>query len=570
MEFMPTAAAPNIAVTGSASRHTPVAGKGIASSFSTSRGASGASSLSSDAWQRWLAAGLLSGLVSSRAVCRKSGVTSVRAYGRGRGDISPAEIRELTERKQARERSDFDGQQDMFERNGGPPAVRESAWVNEERRLFKAAHVSAGIDFSKYEDIEVETEGGQGTEEGMETFQDACDRFGLHEDLTANIARCGYNVPTPVQKHSIPAVLGGSDVLVTAQTGSGKTAAFLVPIVAAALKAGQRPFTRGPAHPTSVVLAPTRELCQQIAVEARRLCFRSSCRVVEIYGGADSRPQLAGLAKGCEIVVCTPGRLEDFLSRGFVSMESVQFLALDEADRMLDMGFEPSIRSIVENHGMPEPGVGEEGRQTMMFSATFPQEMQDMALDYLHHAYYMIRVGRVGATTSMVEQRFVDATNTWDKQSMLPDILKGVVDEKGEIASTIVFANQKRIVDDIFRYLNQQSIRAVPVHGDHEQRDRNQAIADMKTGRASVLVATDVASRGLDLPGVGHVVNFDLPANEEDYVHRIGRTGRIGNKGVATSLVGNKETALRGIVKNLQQDKDAPKLPKWLTDLARS
>eukprot|EP00930_Biecheleria_cincta_P011198 TRINITY_DN1137_c0_g1_i1.p1 TRINITY_DN1137_c0_g1~~TRINITY_DN1137_c0_g1_i1.p1 ORF type:complete len:583 (-),score=121.35 TRINITY_DN1137_c0_g1_i1:148-1851(-) len=567
MEFMPAAATPIIAVTASAIRHTLVAGKGSASSSSTSRGAS---SPSSDAWQRWLAAGLVSRLVSSRAICRRSGVTALRAYGGKQNNLSYTEIQALSAKKQARERSEFDSAQNLYERNGGPPHVTESAWLNEERRLFKAAHVSAGIDFSRYEDIEVETEGGQGTEKGMETFQDACDRFGLHEDLSANINRCGYAVPTPVQKHAIPAVLGGSDVLVTAQTGSGKTAAFLVPIVAAALKAGRRPFARGPAHPTSVVLAPTRELCQQIAVEARRLCFRSPCRVVEIFGGSPSRPQLEGLSKGCEIVVCTPGRLEDFLSRGFVSMESVQFLALDEADRMLDMGFEPSIRSIVENHGMPEPGVGEEGRQTMMFSATFPQEMQDMALDYLHHAYYMIRVGRVGATTSMVEQRFVDATNTWDKQSMLPDILKGVVDEKGEIASTIVFANQKRIVDDIFRYLNQQSIRAVPVHGDHEQRDRNQAIADMKTGRASVLVATDVASRGLDLPGVGHVVNFDLPANEEDYVHRIGRTGRIGNKGVATSLVGNKETALRGIVKNLQQDKDAPKLPKWLTDLARS
>lgn len=475
----------------------------------------------------------------------------------------------LTERKQARERNDFDTQQTLYERNGGPAPIRETTWMNEERRLFKSAHVSAGIDFAKYDSIEVETEGGQGTEKGMETFQDACDRFALHEDLTANIERCGYNVPTPVQKHSIPAVLGGSDVLVTAQTGSGKTAAFLVPIVAAALKAGQKPFEKGPALPTSVVLAPTRELCQQIAQEAKRLCFRSSCRVVEIYGGADSRPQLAGLAKGCEIVVCTPGRLEDFLNRDFVSMKDVEFLALDEADRMMDMGFEPAIRSIVENHGMPEPGVGEEGRQTMMFSATFPQEMQDMALDYLHHAYYMIRVGRVGATTSMVEQRFVDATNTWDKQSMLPDILKGVVDEQGQIASTIVFANQKRMVDDIYSYLNSQNIKSVPVHGDHEQRDRSQAIADLKAGRASVLVATDVASRGLDLPGVGHVINFDLPSNPEDYVHRIGRTGRIGNKGVATSLIGNKETALRGIVQNLQKDQEgATPIPEWVSDLA--
>jgi len=430
--------------------------------------------------------------------------------------------------------------------------------------------VTRGINFSKYDGIAVDCHGGQGTEEPVATFQEACKKYKVPQGLADNLNRCGYNVPTPVQKYSMPAALQGTDVMVSAETGSGKTAAFLVPIISTALRAGPKPLVEGPVCPTSVVLAPTRELCQQISIEARRLCFRTPIRVVSIYGGADALPQMKQLAEGCEIVICTPGRLQDFLERGVMSMEQVRKLTLDEADRMLDMGFEPQIRSIIEEFGMPAPGVGEEGRQTMMFSATFPKEMQDMALDFLDPSYLWIGVGRIGSTSSNVEQRFVDVSGT-DRFDTLVQSVKKVTDENGEVAKTIIFANQKGTVDDIAWRLSDKQIRAMPIHGGLNQPQRDRAIADLKSGRVTALVATDVAARGLDLPGIGHVVNYDLPPNAEDYVHRIGRTGRIGNRGVATSFVGLGESALRDIVKSMKESAEAGEpveVPEWLEEQA--
>jgi len=358
--------------------------------------------------------------------------------------------------------------------------------------------------------------------------------------------------------------------MVTAQTGSGKTAAFLIPIITAALNAGPRPMEEGPVQVTSLVIAPTRELCQQIADEARRLTFRTSARVVAIYGGEKQDNQLKQLAEGCDICICTPGRMADFLKRGLIGVKNVKFLALDEADRMLDMGFEPQIREIIDNYGMPQPGEG--GRQTIMFSATFPQEMQDMALDFLDPVYMQINVGRVGAAHADVEQRFEDVG--WgDKFDTLMTVLDSVSGEEGP-AKTIIFANMKRTVDDIcYRISREKGQRALAMHGDKQQRERDAAISALKDGRASVLVATEVAARGLDLPGVDHVINFDMPTNGDDYVHRIGRTGRIGNKGVATSLVGENEPALGDIVRTLTeaaQNDDSVEVPSWLEEKASS
>eukprot|EP00933_Yihiella_yeosuensis_P080139 TRINITY_DN9354_c0_g4_i1.p1 TRINITY_DN9354_c0_g4~~TRINITY_DN9354_c0_g4_i1.p1 ORF type:complete len:573 (+),score=130.52 TRINITY_DN9354_c0_g4_i1:68-1786(+) len=498
-----------------------------------------------------------------------------RAYGSYGGNyggrmggqqMSGADIQRLTEAKRARESSQFFQYQKSLMRQGVKP-VDEAVWKRKEATLFKTSHVTRGINFDKYDSINVEVQGGTGEEEAVESFQDCCDRFELPDALTANIDRCGYSVPTPVQKHSMPAVLAGSDVMVSAQTGSGKTAAFLVPIISAALKAGRKALKEGAVCPTSVVLAPTRELCQQISVEAERLCFRSDARVVAVFGGSDAIPQLRGLAQGVEIVIATPGRLEDFLERGVISMEEVKFLALDEADRMLDMGFEPQIRKIIEEYKMPVPGE----RQTMMFSATFPQEMQDMALDFLDPSYYWIGVGKVGATAGNVEQRFEDIG--WnDKFEKLEQSLDSVKNEEGGDAKTIVFANMKGTCDDIVRRLRMQRKQAAPIHGGLSQLERERAIADLKSGRISVLVATDVAARGLDLPGIDHVINFDLPKTGDDYVHRVGRTGRIGNKGVATSFVGQRESALRDIVMHLEdsmkEDPDASPVPDWLKEMA--
>jgi len=322
-----------------------------------------------------------------------------------------------------------------------------------------------------------------------------------------------------------------------------------------------------------VILSPTRELCQQIAVEARRLCFRSHCRVVSIYGGADAMPQLQGLAEGCDLAICTPGRLDDFLNRGVISMEKVKYLVLDEADRMLDMGFEPQIRSIVERHGMPRPG-GEEGRRTLLFSATFADEIRHLARDFLDKSYLWVSVGKVGSTASSVEQRFVNVSGQYARAKMdiLLETLNNVKSTDGGPAKTIVFANQKTTVSDIVQELRYARVQSREIHGGLSQAARDRSLADLRSGRADVLVATDVAARGLDLPGIDHVINFELPQESENYVHRVGRTGRMGNTGIATSFVDSRDPSLKAIVGSLraQRGKDNTSetvVPDWMQDM---
>mmetsp|Transcript_109777 Transcript_109777/g.212550 ORF Transcript_109777/g.212550 Transcript_109777/m.212550 type:complete len:545 (-) Transcript_109777:60-1694(-) len=478
------------------------------------------------------------------------------SWGAATGLIASLVGRGLTRRRAAHHDAKYHSLREQYAQRG-VPTRGDDYWDWMETLFFKRARMSAGINFDKYDDVEVETLGGKGDEEPVVSFEDLCQKFELPEELVANLERCKYSKPTPVQKYSMPAVLSGSDVMVSAQTGSGKTAAFLTPVVATVLKAGEKPVEPGAARPTAVVLAPTRELVQQLATEAKRLCHRTFIRIASVYGGAPQGQQLEEVAEGANILIATPGRLDDFLARGLLTMEDVQFLAVDEADRMLDMGFEPQIRRIVDEFGMPAPGIDGEGRRTMMFSATFPQEMQDMALDFLHPSYLWIGVGRVGEMVSNVVQRFEDV-GFGDKHQTLSNVLQR--DEK-----TIVFANMKRTVDDISRQLQSTGIRAAPIHGGIEQQQRDGAISALKSGRVSVLVATEVAARGLDIPGVDHVVNFDLPTNGEDYTHRIGRTGRIGNKGVATTLVGEREAALKHIVKTIK--KGDVEVPDWLLEM---
>jgi len=491
--------------------------------------------------------------------------------------MSRDQVEALTEAKRSREAARYFSYQRRVIRSGPQAGQRNDFyWRREESTLFKPEHVSAGINFSDYDNVPVERRGGQGTEQPVASFQEFCDKFKPPAELVANIERCGYNSPTPVQKHSMSAACIGTDVMVCAQTGSGKTAAFLVPCITGAMNIGSQTVAEGPVYPSCILLSPTRELCQQIAVEARRLCFRSTCRVVSIYGGADAMPQLQSLAEGCDIAICTPGRLDDFLGRGVISMEKVKYLVLDEADRMLDMGFEPQIRRIVEDHKMPSPGSKEGTRQTMMFSATFPREIQDLAMDFMAPNYLWVSVGRVGSTASSVEQRFEDVSTVGhdEKFQVFLDSLEKVKNSDGGPAKTIVFANQKDVVSDIAWRLSEARIKSREIHGGLSQAARDRALSDLRTGRANVLVATDVAARGLDLPGIDHVINFDLAKNSDDYVHRIGRTGRIGNTGIATSLVGRAEPALRDIVRILEkqvaEDKtSSTTIPSWLQQMGR-
>lgn len=420
---------------------------------------------------------------------------------------------------------------------------------------------NTGINFDAYEDIPVETSGGN-VPPPVNTFAE----IDLGEALNQNIRRCKYVKPTPVQRHAIPISLGGRDLMACAQTGSGKTAAFCFPIISGIMtgQPAQRP-PRGvrTVCPLALVLSPTRELSMQIHEEARKFSYQTGVRVVVAYGGAPINQQLRELERGVDILVATPGRLVDLLERARVSLSMIRYLALDEADRMLDMGFEPQIRKIVEQMDMPPAGV----RQTMLFSATFPKEIQRLASDFLSN-YIFLAVGRVGSSTDLIDQR-VEYVQESDKRSHLMDLLhaqraNGV---QGKQALTLVFVETKKGADALEHWLCLNNFPATTIHGDRSQQEREAALRSFKSGNTPILVATDVAARGLDIPHVAHVVNFDLPNDIDDYVHRIGRTGRAGKKGLATAFFNENNTSMARSLQDLMQEANQ-EVPAWLSRFA--
>jgi len=388
--------------------------------------------------------------------------------------------------------------------------------------------------------------------------------------LLQNIELAHYKNPTPVQKYSIPIVMGGRDLMACAQTGSGKTGGFLFPIMSQAFAHGPSatPVQAGggggnyggrsrKAFPTSLILAPTRELVSQIYDESRKFAYRSWVKPCVVYGGADIGTQLRQMDRGCDLLVATPGRLVDLIERGRISLAGIKFLVLDEADRMLDMGFEPQIRRIVEGEDMP----GVHDRQTLMFSATFPRDIQMLARDFLKD-YVFLSVGRVGSTSENITQR-VEYVEDADKRSVLLDILSA---HQGGL--TLIFVETKRMADTLSDFLINQNFPATSIHGDRTQRERERALEMFRTGRFPIMVATAVAARGLDIPNVTHVVNYDLPTDIDDYVHRIGRTGRAGNTGLSTAFFNRGN---RGVVKDLMELlKEAnQEVPAFLETIAR-
>ena len=439
-------------------------------------------------------------------------------------------------------------------------------WHDDERELFKE-QMATGIKFDDYDKIPVEIS-GRGSEEivPIERFRDAK----LHHLIIDNVDRCRYTRPTPVQKHSIPIILTGRDLMSCAQTGSGKTAAFLLPSIDLMLREGPPELpvsTKGrgdfypnatrKAYPVTLILAPTRELASQIYEESRKFCFKTGIRPMVVYGGADVRTQFREMDKGCDLLVATPGRLMDLIDRARCSVELVRHLIFDEADRMLDMGFEPQIRKIVEQSGMPEE------RQSTMFSATFPKEVQHLARDFLYD-YVYLTVGRVGATASQITQqlRFVEEFNKYRE-------LKRLLEEQVEEGLTLVFVETKRKADELENSLRNEGYPATSIHGDRAQWEREEALKLFKSGRLPILVATDVAARGLDIPNVNHVINYDLPSNIDDYVHRIGRTGRAGNAGTATSFVNDSNrNILNELWASLEETKQ--EIPSWFQSMCAS
>uniref|UniRef100_A0A8C5DWY4 RNA helicase n=1 Tax=Gouania willdenowi TaxID=441366 RepID=A0A8C5DWY4_GOUWI len=433
-----------------------------------------------------------------------------------------------------------------------------------EHELFSASNT--GINFEKYDDIPVEAT-GQNCPHHIESFQDV----DMGEIIMGNIALSRYTRPTPVQKYAIPIVKSKRDLMACAQTGSGKTAAFLLPILSqiytegpgealnASKASGQEngKYGRRKQYPISLVLAPTRELALQIYDEARKFSYRSRVRPCVVYGGADIGQQIRELERGCHLLVATPGRLVDMMERGKIGLDYCKYLVLDEADRMLDMGFEPQIRRIVEQDTMPHKGI----RQTMMFSATFPKEIQILARDFLEE-YIFLAVGRVGSTSENITQKVVWVEES-DKRSFLLDLLSAT----GKDSLTLVFVETKKGADALEDFLYREGYACTSIHGDRSQRDREEALSQFRSGKCPILVATAVAARGLDISNVKHVINFDLPSDIEEYVHRIGRTGRVGNLGLATSFFndknGNITKDLLDILVEAKQE-----VPSWLESLA--
>ncbi|XP_015122823.1 ATP-dependent RNA helicase DDX3X [Diachasma alloeum] len=428
-----------------------------------------------------------------------------------------------------------------------------------ELELFGSGNT--GINFSKYEDIPVEATG-----ENIPSHITSFDEVKLTEIIKNSISLAGYDTPTPVQKYAIPIIISRRDVMACAQTGSGKTAAFLVPILNQIYESGPRqpPPSAGTGrrkqYPLGLVLAPTRELATQIYDEARKFAYRSRMRPAVVYGGSNIGDQMRELDRGCHLLVATPGRLVDMLGRGKIGLHNCRFLVLDEADRMLDMGFEPQIRRIVEEDTMPPTGE----RQTLMFSATFPKEIQMLARDFLSN-YIFLAVGRVGSTSENITQKIV-WVEEHEKRSYLLDLLTSNNYGDPSEALTLVFVETKKGADMLEEFLHQMGYPVTSIHGDRTQREREDALKRFRAGKAPILVATAVAARGLDIPHVKHVINFDLPGDVEEYVHRIGRTGRMGNLGLATSFFNSKNHNLvRDLVSLLVEANQ--ELPPWLDNM---
>ncbi|KAD5508761.1 hypothetical protein E3N88_16464 [Mikania micrantha] len=434
---------------------------------------------------------------------------------------------------------------------------------------------NTGINFDAYEDIPVETS-GDNVPPPVNTFAE----IDLGEALNLNIRRCKYVKPTPVQRYAIPISLSGRDLMACAQTGSGKTAAFCFPIISGIMRGqfGQRaPRMPHTACPHALILSPTRELSCQIHEEAKKFAYQTGVKVVVAYGGAPINQQVvifitvsindSNFVNSKEVLtfLLLPRRaLVDLLERARVSLQFIRYLALDEADRMLDMGFEPQIRKIVQQMDMPPPGV----RQTMLFSATFPKEIQRLASDFLAN-YIFLAVGRrVGSSTDLILQR-VEYVQESDKRSHLMDLLhaqraNGV---HGKQALTLVFVETKKGADALEYWLCMNGFPATTIHGDRTQQERELALRSFKSGNTPILVATDVAARGLDIPHVAHVVNFDLPNDIDDYVHRIGRTGRAGKSGLATAFFNDNNASMARPLSDLMQEANQ-EVPAWLARYA--
>jgi ATP-dependent RNA helicase RhlE len=353
--------------------------------------------------------------------------------------------------------------------------------------------------------------------------------LGLSAPLLAAVRDAGYERPTPIQERAIPLVLKGRDLIGLAQTGTGKTAAFTLPIVDRLIG--------GPRRTRALVLAPTRELAAQVEASFKKYSKHAELDVVAVFGGVPLEPQEKKLRRGVDVVIATPGRLLDHLERQNVVFDDLEVLVLDEADRMLDMGFAPQINRVVAQ--IPRY------RQTLLFSATMPPEVEALARKYLRRPT-VVQVGRRSEAASTVTHAVYPVPRE-RKSALLVELLRR--DES--LDSVLVFTRTKGGADRVLRDLERAGISAAVMHGDRSQAERMQALDDFKRGSVRVLVATDIAQRGLDIAGISHVINYDVPQEAEDYIHRIGRTGRAAATGDAFTFMAPDEIAMVRTIERL-------------------
>ncbi|GIL49348.1 hypothetical protein Vafri_5723 [Volvox africanus] len=391
----------------------------------------------------------------------------------------------------------------------------------------------SALEYRRQHDISVQ---GDHVPDPLQTFESV----GFPADILDEIRRAGFKAPTPIQAQAWPIALSGRDLVAIAKTGSGKTCGFLLPGMLHIQQTRKDPRS----GPTLLVLAPTRELAVQIKTEADKFGRSSGIRNTCVYGGAPKGPQLRDLQYGVQIVIATPGRLNDFLEAGQVRLQQVSYLVLDEADRMLDMGFEPQIQRIVRT--LPRQ------RQTLFFSATWPREVKHIAAQFVVNQTVHVFIGGVEeklVANKSITQNVLVLNSSHEKFGELARIIRS----KPPGTRIIIFCTTKRMCDQL-SYNMSREFRAAAIHGDKKQSERDYVLQAFKDGRTPILVATDVAARGLDIPNVAAVVNFDFPTGTEDYIHRIGRTGRAGATGEAyTFMTGEDAKHARDLIQVMRE-----------------
>ena len=394
----------------------------------------------------------------------------------------------------------------------------------------------------------------------------------FHPLLKKNLTKMKYNQMTPIQKVIIPYILNKKDCLGCAETGSGKTVAFLAPIISLLLKDGppledkeylkqNSKYSNSCSYPVCIILVPTRELAEQIYIESRKLLYKTGIVVTKCYGGVPLDSQIKDLRLGSDIIIGTPGRIIEFIDKKILYLNLIEYLVIDESDRMLDMGFKPQLENIISKNKQMRK---KEERINLMFSATIPEEVEEISYEFMKDDCYLIstnknKENKKGYNANENVEQLIYYVNEDEKISKLHEILQTA---EGNV---LIFLEKKKSVDKLENFLLLRNYNAIGIHGDKIQSERQKAIKQFSSGEIPILVATDVASRGLDFPNVSYVFNYDMPKNIEDYIHRIGRTGRVGNKGKAISFYNDNNRQIGEALVN-ELKKSGQKIPDFLEE----